>query len=184
MTWFEDLTPYSYLRQPIAGTGPVLNVGWLEAGQPFPRGPVPAALIDRLWLLEQYSQVNITRGFHYCDLCPDAEDTGPCGHGEIRAVASDGTRFAAPSLIAHYVEAHAYQPPRDFISAVLRFANLILEEAMAKDLCLTCGSLLTEASRHNASRGSDNAAGILRFFSCNGCGCDYERWTALPGDAQ
>jgi hypothetical protein len=31
MTWFEDLTPYSYLpTKPSSGSPPTLNVGWLE----------------------------------------------------------------------------------------------------------------------------------------------------------
>lgn len=31
----------------------------------------------------------------------------------------DGVAYAAPELIAHYVEAHDYQPPADFTEAVL-----------------------------------------------------------------
>jgi hypothetical protein len=31
----------------------------------------------------------------------------------------DGVAYAAPELIAHYVEAHDYQPPADFVDVVL-----------------------------------------------------------------
>jgi hypothetical protein len=184
VTWFEDLSPYTYLQQPARGSGPVLNIGWLEQGQPFPRGPTPAVLIVRLRLLVEHAEVNITRGWHFCDLCPRAGEDGAHGHGEIWAVGSDGTRFAAPSLIAHYVETHAYQPPRDFIAAVLRVASLSVDEATTKDLCLTCGSPLVETGRCDARRGSDMAPGVARSLACNGCGCDYDRWSPLPGAAR
>ena len=161
----------------------MLNVGWLEEGRPFRPGPVPAALIDRLWLLVEHAEVNITRGWHFCDFCPRTGYTGPRSHGEIWALGTDATRFAAPSLIAHYVETHSYQPPDDFISAVLRVASLTLDEATTKDLCLTCGSPLAETSRHNAWLGTDDSPGILRCLACNGCGCDYDRWSPLPAGA-
>jgi hypothetical protein len=183
MTWFEDLSPYRYSSESIRGAAPVLHVGWLEAGRSFPQGPVPSALLQRLWLLEEHAQVQITRGMHYCDLGPPCRGSDECawGHGEIWAVGADGTRFAAPSLVAHYVAAHAYQPPQVFVAAVLRVASLSLEEATAKDLCLTCGSHLAETGRGNAWRGSDMKPGIDRSFVCDTCGCDYSRWFPLTG---
>ncbi|WP_455682030.1 DUF7919 family protein [Streptomyces violaceus] len=33
--------------------------------------------------------------------------------------ATSGVAYAAPELIAHYVEAHGYLPPADFVAAVL-----------------------------------------------------------------
>ena len=46
----------------------------------------------------------------------------PAGNGEIRV--SDGNvMYAAPTLIYHYVVAHAYLPPEAFIAAVLAWKD-------------------------------------------------------------
>ncbi len=77
--------------------------------------------------------VNECLGYHDCDLCPgelpaDQQTWRRPGHlracignGEIRVPARPGTAFAAPRLIGHYVLDHSYQPPQDFIDAVLTF---------------------------------------------------------------
>ncbi|HEX7590779.1 MAG TPA: hypothetical protein VF375_02420 [Candidatus Limnocylindrales bacterium] len=41
------------------------------------------------------------------------------GDREIIVTADDGTRHIAPSLICHYVLEHRYQPPAEFMAAVL-----------------------------------------------------------------
>ena len=38
---------------------------------------------------------------------------------EIRVRGDERTVYAAPTLIVHYVEAHRYRPPEEFIAAVL-----------------------------------------------------------------
>jgi hypothetical protein len=43
------------------------------------------------------------------------------GSGEIR-VPGDRKVYAAPILIHHYVEAHGYKPPEEFIEAVIQSA--------------------------------------------------------------
>jgi hypothetical protein len=54
------------------------------------------------------------------------DESLPVGDAEIRVVAEDGTWLVAPTLVLHYVTAHAYHPPREFIEAVTsgRFAPL------------------------------------------------------------
>ena len=42
------------------------------------------------------------------------------GNGEIRVTGEDGTVYAAPTMIAHYVAEHHYLPPQEFVDAVLR----------------------------------------------------------------
>lgn len=111
MAYFPDLTPYAYIvsrwtEQPIA-----LNVGWLEHGHEFARGPVPAEFTERLAQLVA-RPVNRCRGSHTC-WCGER-----AGNGEIRVPSAAGV-YAAPVLIAHYVEAHDYRPPQAFIDAVL-----------------------------------------------------------------
>jgi len=43
------------------------------------------------------------------------------GHAEIRVPTHAETMFAAPSLIWHYVTAHRYRPPDDFVAAVKNY---------------------------------------------------------------
>ncbi|MES5823837.1 hypothetical protein [Streptomyces sp. RG80] len=93
------------------------NVGWLEAGQPYPTGPVPEAFVEKLAAVQAVQWMNVCRGFHVCDLCPWGE--GPTGNGEIRIPGEPGAAFAAPFLIGHYIGAHAYSPPQAFVDAVM-----------------------------------------------------------------
>ena len=125
MTHFADLSPYSY--------GPnhdgSLNVGWLDGSNSFPTGPVPSSVVDAILRLVRHQPVNRMRGWHRCELCEDPPyparmdvDGAPVtlGDAEIRVEASDGTTFAAPSLLAHYIDVHHYLPPRVFVEAVTR----------------------------------------------------------------
>ncbi|MFE1883570.1 hypothetical protein ACFW7O_28555 [Streptomyces diastatochromogenes] len=73
-------------------------------------------------------------GLHACDLCatplPDSHPwyvprpghlRASAGTGEIRVPGTQGTAFAAPLLMGHYVADHGYLPPRPFIDAVNAF---------------------------------------------------------------
>jgi hypothetical protein len=119
--------PYGGRREPNC-----LAIGWLAAGERFPRGDPPEGFLDRLTMLCRMP-INLTRGLHRCPFCPAADAayrTGGAwvrtpagdfvtGHGEIRATAADGRRYAAPEMIAHYVQSHTYLPADDFIATVL-----------------------------------------------------------------
>jgi hypothetical protein len=128
MTYFKDGSPYGYLPEFIDGS---VNVGWLDAAEPYTTGDVPAELVERLVELCRNS-VNRTRGWHYCNLCPKPTESFPqpitvkspagdfpVGFGEIRVQGKDGVRYAAPDLIAHYVVEHHYRPPEQFVHTVL-----------------------------------------------------------------
>lgn len=137
MTYFEDLTPYTYSpgddEQPPAE---VLNVGWLERGHDFPHGPTPGGLIQGLFELCK-RPTHVTRGIHFCDLCerltPEEyrarwhdlttftvdDEKVHIGSAEIRVTGPSGTLYAAPTLIIHYVSTHGYLPPADFIAGAL-----------------------------------------------------------------
>ena len=41
------------------------------------------------------------------------------GNGEIHIPGPHGVTFVAPTLIYHYVKAHQYVPPADFINSVI-----------------------------------------------------------------
>ena len=72
------------------------------------------------------------RGRHRCGFYPRSEgdwwsapiwvrgDDGDfvVGGAEIRVRGTTGIVRAAPDMILHYVEAHGYRPPDDFIEAV------------------------------------------------------------------
>ena len=146
--FFEDLSVYAYQAggdtffdlndgmrfvsfQP---TYRRLNIGWLEADHAWARGQVPEPFTDRLVAILGSQQVNQMMGLHACDLCPaPLPDTHPwyeprpgnlrasAGNGEIRVPGAQGTAYAAPYLVGHYVADHGYRPPQPFIDAVLAF---------------------------------------------------------------
>ncbi|MET8573780.1 hypothetical protein [Streptomyces sp. NPDC005012] len=130
MPYYADLTPYTFLPPGGPGTEaprpwhglPLVNVGWLSAARRYRRGTAPQGLVDALWERTRTHRAQQTRGFHLCPWCsmrllragPDC----PRGSAEIRAV-GDGVAYAAPELVAHYVESHGYLPPDGFVRAVL-----------------------------------------------------------------
>jgi hypothetical protein len=133
VTYVADLTPFTVaFGEPVEEEG-LIAVGWLARDQPFSRGQVPSSFVDVLRELCRQS-VRQTRGFHECELCPTRSDdyvpptTVASPHGdyvvgsaEIR-VDGETRRYAAPDMIVHYVEAHSYQPPAEFVAAVERMA--------------------------------------------------------------
>ncbi|MFD5659511.1 DUF7919 family protein [Streptomyces hirsutus] len=128
--FYEDLSEYGYQDEDAFTDGESgfyalwyrpayrrLNIGWLEAGRPYPTGAVPAAFVEKLKVVQKVQWMNICLGQHECDLCPERE--APEGNGEIRIPGEPGIAYAAPFLITHYVTAHGYRPPQVFIDAVL-----------------------------------------------------------------
>lgn len=43
-------------------------------------------------------------------------------------IPGDGCVYVAPSLVAHYIRAHRYAPPQEFVDAVLRCPDMHTEE--------------------------------------------------------
>lgn len=187
--WFEDLTPYSYLRQAETSSARTLNVGWLENGRPFASGIVPPAAVTRLRDLIEFAPTNATRGMHFCDLCRSVDRDDPAvyyapvasrlwGSAEIRAIASDGTRYAAPTLIHHYVTVHSYRPPPDFVDALMRGADLLWTTARDTDQCFSCASPMKRTRSDNAVRigeGGQRESVVSVWLDCATCGTSYNR---------
>jgi hypothetical protein len=123
MTYFEDLSKYSYFGH---GSSEALNVGWVEETNSATAVPSPE-ILDRLW---EHCKVAVeqTRGFHICHLCPEAQRgvvyasrnglSLNLGSAEIRAISADGRVYAAPNLVYHYVHTHRYDPPEEFKAAL------------------------------------------------------------------
>ncbi|MEV4318087.1 hypothetical protein [Actinocrispum sp. NPDC049592] len=128
MTTYQDLSTYVYGDHDPAAT--VLNVGWLGGRASFTTGDVDAEV--RYALLEAIvrDQVNVMRGWHSCELCtepspvvvpfePARDGKLRLGHAEVHVTGADGVVYAAPTLIVHYIDAHNYRPPQQFIDAVM-----------------------------------------------------------------
>ncbi|NGM14256.1 DUF7919 family protein [Verrucosispora sioxanthis] len=128
VTYIPDLAPYDY----HPGAPDAVAIGWLDWSMPFTTGACPPGVQDRLVSLG-VRPVRLMRGYHYCQFCLAAVEPQhviradvrlykapdvACGNGEIWLTGVDGTNFAAPALIGHYVEEHHYLPPDGFIEAV------------------------------------------------------------------
>jgi hypothetical protein len=105
----------------------MLNVGWLGLAGGVPSGRFPAELIETLVSLAVRGERPM-RGFHECDFCdvrspieksiPSRGESVVLGMSELQVISASGQVFAAPSLIVHYIEAHDYLPPMEFIDAL------------------------------------------------------------------
>ena len=122
-----DLEPYlDCPADATLGLDP-LAVGWLHRREPYPTGPVGADfLVALLPFCYEEHLVCAVRVPRRCPLCneivPPVERDGHRslpGSGEIR-VLGETDIYAAPDLIVHYITAHNYQPPREFVQAVLQ----------------------------------------------------------------
>lgn len=114
MAFFADMSPHTY--SPTRGLE-VLNVGWLDLGQPFPVGPTSQQFQDALIELCRHPII-LPRGFHLCWFCRRSGQD-QAGNGQIRVLSPKGVWYAAPTLVYHYVSAHQYSPPTDFVESVL-----------------------------------------------------------------
>ena len=120
MTFFADLSAYRFYTP-----GDELNIGWLDPFHDFPTGPVKAEILEKL---KQICTVSVTqtRGFHICKFCEVGRPETFAANGkkymlgsaEVRVFGRDGTVFAAPNLILHYILQHNYRPPTAFLEAI------------------------------------------------------------------
>jgi hypothetical protein len=123
---FNDLDTYRYnLSVELAD---VVTVGWLAPAHEFPVGSIGTDALRALMHLALSARTNKMRGYHGCELCrrhePIEMDTGRevilLGSAECWVPASSGRLvFAAPDLLYHYVTAHQYRPPQQFIDAAV-----------------------------------------------------------------
>jgi hypothetical protein len=133
--YFRDLTPYTYGSTPPVDS--IVNIGWLSREHGFATGLAPREFLTALARLTD-SPVNLYRGRHYCEFCPTPmvtmSDRGPTlveppsaiwGNREIRVPADCGRIYVAPKLVLHYVEAHGYLPPEEFMNACVAHARAL-----------------------------------------------------------
>ncbi|MBX3083852.1 MAG: hypothetical protein KF716_19615 [Anaerolineae bacterium] len=144
--YFPDMAIYPN----VLDSANLRAIGWLDTEHEFSRGATPEAVMNKLRdILLADLDVNRMRGFHICGFC--ARDTfgdkySPTslddfrdymskstvylehlgqkkllGMSEIWLPSSSGVIYASPSLIYHYIEAHRYLPPQEFLEAVISF---------------------------------------------------------------
>jgi hypothetical protein len=186
--WFADLSPYTYLprHEPTGDSSPpTLNVGWLDEKNPFPTGTLPTEVVERLALLVAHGSTNDTRGFHLCPFCPRPTDPleypdlerAHKASAEIRVVDAAGARYAAPTLIHHYVSVHGYWPPPAFVDALMRAAHVEWSVARRDDVCFGCGSPLRRAREDEGWRVQATRRERIKLvvLDCDTCGASYRR---------
>jgi hypothetical protein len=128
--YFADLALCRYHDGPFDSDNravPLRAVGWLEDSHPFAGGKVPSALVAKLRRLlaqttDEYRQFGF-RGVHVCSLCVSQSRTPPAEPGWSQNnlfVPGVDVVFVTPGAILHYIEAHPYLPPPDFLDAASR----------------------------------------------------------------
>jgi hypothetical protein len=129
----KDLS--SYLYGMTFTIHEVKNIGWIDKHHEFKTGAVQSIFLKKLreLIFNSYKGscnilVDELRGSYDCPVCEkhdlrisNENDYFILGSAElwIPNNKAEGNYFAAFGLIIHYIEDHHYQPPQDFIDAVL-----------------------------------------------------------------
>lgn len=116
--YFPDLTPYQYVSIPTLPGENRVNIGWLDWEHQFSMSEPALDFLSVLFKLVQHP-VRISPGLHSCPFCGEA-----AGTGEVEVVARTAI-YVAPTLIIHYVEAHQYRPPDEFVIAAIKQAKAL-----------------------------------------------------------
>jgi len=130
MAWVEDLT--------ICDSRYSLKaIGWLSQGEPFSVGEVPEDFFEKLCqlLVSPWSPpaLPVTAGGHHCDLCQfsGGVENIQYKHYQIQSRSSSSLYvpgpkciYVSPTSVAHYIDAHRYQPPPEYIEAVMQCSTM------------------------------------------------------------
>lgn len=100
------------------GAGPFVRaVGWLSKDHPYNVGSVSDEFIATLnQHVEEAWQGAVPAGVHHCELCVDK----PVTNGLNLCIPTATELYSSPAMITHYVTAHGYRPPDEFIDAVMQ----------------------------------------------------------------
>ena len=134
MAHYSDFSEYCYGQGTFHVPGTV-NIGWLGASVNFDQMDPDEELLDLVW---DYCKISVAqyRGILGCEYChPRRSDVGErhgemrlLGSAEIRVFADSGAIYAAPDLIYHYMTAHRYKSPDQFISALRAVSNTSIRD--------------------------------------------------------
>lgn len=136
--FFEDLSPCMYVAASLAAGEKLKAVGWLAWGHPYTLRQLQlqeTRFGQLLRLLVDPWEPLCFMGSHECEFCPEEplqdlethyrrhriERDGLVVHfgANNLYVPADGCVYVAPSMIAHYVDVHSYEPPAVFWEAVM-----------------------------------------------------------------
>jgi hypothetical protein len=133
MAYYPDLSRFTDHRENFDFGDRVLNVGWLSSDYEFKKAafsenPLYSQFLDHLAMYVE-RPVIVYRSYRKCVFCGMGarailRETHQgrelvLGH-RISLIFGEGDKvFVSPILIFHYVVAHNYQPPDEFIQAVL-----------------------------------------------------------------
>lgn len=118
MTWFPDLGTNTM----VASGAQIRAVGWLSDKRPFRTGAPGADVIARLKEVVSLHRATHSSilwqemywmGGHRCELCNTGFSVA------CIAIPADRALFVAPDMVVHYIEAHDYSPPAEFIEALM-----------------------------------------------------------------
>ena len=126
--YYADLTINRYHTgpfNPVDWRVPLLTVGWLEHPHEFTGGDVPHGFASILREMAECARSLYRhyyfRGVHTCSLCTatGAVPPGPIWSQENLFIPGRNVIYLSPGGIDHYVEAHLYSPPKNYVDAVL-----------------------------------------------------------------
>ena len=111
--FFKDLSTCAYFARGVN----VRAIGWLECGHPYRQGAVSAEFLAVLkaQVAIAYQVVHFL-GSHSCSLCPKGQQR--TGFRNL-LVPTVELLYVAPELVVHYIEGHNYQPPEEFVVAMM-----------------------------------------------------------------
>lgn len=123
--YFDDLTNYTYQIAPFI-LDAVKNVGWLNLSSKFPTGNVPVPILDKLKMIAGgigmfQPLVEPIRELPTCQICGALELVDSTGKFLPNAelwIPANGTIYASPIAILHFIEYHDYNPPAEYINAI------------------------------------------------------------------
>jgi hypothetical protein len=120
---YEDLSPCTY----FGAEQELLAVGWLDSESTFSKGQVSPNFFKSLveLLVDPWQPVAMA-GKQPCLLCRFTGGPSEIRYADMTARLGAATLFVpnvdqvfvAPSLVAHYIDAHGYCPPAEFQTAV------------------------------------------------------------------
>jgi hypothetical protein len=122
MGFHADLSPWPSPLEPAP-----LAVGFLASDKDYEKGEVATGFFARLvTLLEDPWQPFVAAGRQSCPFCRFTGGPGQIHFGahlvelgrNLLFVPGERAIYVAPSLVAHYVDAHYYRPPEEFQKAV------------------------------------------------------------------
>jgi len=154
MSTIPDLTQTEWWHTPeLAYSSSVperfvgVMIGWLGDTVPT-TGAVSGEIIEKLrWACDHHTIDQGCLGEHECGICKDYPDRG-------EVLIADGDKmYVAPRMILHYIEAHGYCPPQEFLDAVAQIEITTDMQAVPPSfyICKQCGGPMKQVSPPDVS---------------------------------